>query len=190
MPQSSVKSCKKIQVLLNDMSHEQSYKCIANRGRTISRTLLVRKPNRMVNPYRRVCRKTNQEVNTGGQREGRGMRGEEGKNRTQDSAHSEGDGRVVLSQKARGSKVRSRGAFRPVTGRHRSWAGRLSGEEQPYFVKNPPVIFKDQMQTVRKGDSSSLWMQLPSTVINSKTIAELLFTWALRQLFQNSNMVS
>ena len=100
MPQSSVKSCKKIQVLLNDMSHEQSYKCIANRGRTISRTLLVHKPNRMVNPYRRVCHKTNQEVNTGGQREGRGMRGEEGKNRTQDSAHSEGDGRVVLSQKA------------------------------------------------------------------------------------------
>lgn len=55
----------------------------------------------MVNPYRRVCRKTNQEANTDGQREGRGMRGEAGKNRTQDSAHSGGDGRVVLSQKAR-----------------------------------------------------------------------------------------
>lgn len=60
----------------------------------------------MVNPNRKVCRKTNQEVNTDGQREGRGMRGEEGKNRTQDSAHSGGDGRVVLSQKAEGQELR------------------------------------------------------------------------------------
>lgn len=78
---------------------------------------------------------------------------------TQDPAHSAGDGRVVPSQKAEEEASSGvEGLSTPVAGKHRLWAGRLLEEEQSYFVKNPLVIFKDQMQTIRKGDSSSLWM--------------------------------
>ena len=61
----------------------------------------------MVNPYRRVCTKTNQEVNTDGQRKEGAWEERKARIETQDLAHSVGDGRVVLSQKAE-EEARSR----------------------------------------------------------------------------------
>ena len=90
------------------MSHEQNYKCLAKRGQTISLSFLVCKPDGMVNPYRRVCSKTNQEVNTDGQREGRGMRGEEGKNRNPRPGTQCGRWKGgPVPESRRGSKVKS-----------------------------------------------------------------------------------
>ena len=108
MPQNSVKLCKEMQVLLDNMSHEQNYKCLANRGQTISPLFLVCKPNGMVNPYRRVCSKTNRELNTDAQREGRGMRGEEGENRNPGPGTQCGRWKGgPVPESRRGSKLRS-----------------------------------------------------------------------------------
>lgn len=80
-------------------------------GANYSPLFLVCKPNGMVNPEQKSSSK-HRELNTDGQREGRGMRGEEGKNRTQDP-HIVRDGRVVPSQKAEEKQAQELRGFPP-----------------------------------------------------------------------------
>lgn len=131
-------------VFLSNMSHEQNYKRLESRGWTsISPSFLVCKPNRMVNSSGRPCSETKQEVNKDGQREGRGVRREKGRNRNPGPSTEEGRWKdCPITESERGSVLRGSGAFRPVTGKHRPSGGRLSREGATLFWKESTGNFQ------------------------------------------------
>ena len=104
--------------------------------------------------------KTKQEMNTDGQREGRGVRGEKGRNRSPGPSTREGRWKdCPITESERGSVLRSSGAFRPATGKHRLSGGRLSRD-------GATLSWKESTGNFQRSDASD-WKECELVFVNS-----------------------